>query len=105
VPDDYVLVLTRSMVIPRTAPNSDLARAFVDFALSPAGQRVGAGPSALGAIMPDSAGTWTPERISMMGTGVIQPIALAPVLLVALDPQRRSRFLTTWQEIVAPGRP
>ncbi|EAQ07709.1 sensor histidine kinase [Yoonia vestfoldensis] len=105
VPDDYVLVLTRSMVIPRTAPNPDLARAFVDFALSPAGQRVGAGPSALGAIIPDSTGTWTPERISMMGTGVIQPIALAPVLLVALDPQRRSRFLTTWQEIVAPGRP
>jgi two-component system sensor histidine kinase TctE len=105
VPDDYVLVLTRSMVIPRTAPNPDLARAFVDFALSPAGQQVGAGPSALGAIMPDSTGTWTPERISMMGTGVIQPIALAPVLLVALDPQRRSRFLATWQEIVAPGRP
>lgn len=105
VPDDYVLVLTRSMVIPRTAPNADLARGFVDFALSPSGQSVAAGQTALGAIMPGSTGAWTLERISGMGQGAIQPIALAPVLLVALDPQRRSRFLTTWQEIVAPSQP
>lgn len=105
VPDDYVLVLTRSMLIPRNAPNPDLARAFVDFALSPSGQRVAAGPSALGAVMPESPGSWTMERISAMGRGVIQPITLAPVLMVALDPQRRSRFLATWKEIVAPGQP
>lgn len=105
VPDDYVLVLTRSMLIPRRAPNPDLARGFVDFALSPAGQAVAAGPSALGAIMPGSSGAWTMERISGLGQGAIQPIALAPVLLVALDPQRRARFLATWQEIVAPSQP
>jgi two-component system sensor histidine kinase TctE len=105
VPDDYVLVLTRSMLIPRRAPSPDLARGFVDFALSPAGQAVAAGPSALGAIMPGSSGAWTMERISAMGQGAIQPIALAPVLLVALDPQRRARFLATWQEIVAPSQP
>ncbi|WP_322895288.1 MULTISPECIES: extracellular solute-binding protein [unclassified Yoonia] len=105
VPDDYVLVLTRSMVIPRKAGNPDLARAFVDFALSPSGQRVAAGRAALGAVMPGSVGSWTPERISQLGQGVIQPIALAPVLMVALDPQRRARFLTTWLEIVAPSQP
>jgi len=105
VPDDYVLVLTRSMVIPRNAANPDLARTFVDFALSPSGQSVAAGQSALGAVMPGSVGHWTPERISTLGQGVIQPIALAPVLMVALDPQRRARFLATWQEIVAPGQP
>jgi len=27
------------------------------------------------------------------------------VLMVALDPQRRSRFLATWREIVSPGAP
>ncbi|MFN3662529.1 extracellular solute-binding protein [Yoonia sp.] len=105
VPDDYVLVLTRSMVIPRDAANPDLARAFVDFALSPSGQSVAAGGSALGAVMPGSTGNWTAERISTLGQGVIQPIALAPVLMVALDPQRRARFLTTWQEIVRPAQP
>jgi two-component system sensor histidine kinase TctE len=35
----------------------------------------------------------------------VQPISLQPVLLVDLDPLRRSRFLTTWQEIVAPRGP
>jgi two-component system, OmpR family, sensor histidine kinase TctE len=105
VPEDYVLVLTRSMLIPRVAPNPDLARSFVDFALSPLGQSVAAGRSALGAIMPGTSGNWTAERISGMGQGAMQPIPLRPVLLVALDPLRRSRFLTTWKEIVAPSQP
>jgi two-component system sensor histidine kinase TctE len=105
VPDDYVLVLTRAMLIPRRAASADLARAFVDFALSPAGQAVATGRSALGAIMPDTPGYWTQDRIAALGQGAIQPIALAPVLMVALDPQRRSRFLSTWREIVSPSAP
>lgn len=105
VPDDYVLVLTRTMLIPRNARKPDLARAFVDFALSPAGQSVAAGRAALGAVMPDAQGHWTQERISALGRGTIQPIALGPVLMVALDPQRRSRFLSTWREIVSPSTP
>lgn len=105
VPDDYVLVLTRSLLIPRRATNPDLAGAFVDFALSPAGQGIAAGASALGAVMPGSPGNWTMERISTMGQGVVQPIALSPVLMVALDPLRRSGFLAAWQRIVDPSQP
>ncbi|MFD2239146.1 sensor histidine kinase [Aureimonas populi] len=104
VPDDYVLVLTRTMLIPVDAPRPELARAFVDFTLSPAGQAILAGPSALGAVMPGSPGLWTAERIAALGRGAVQPIALGPSLLVALDRQRRDRFLDTWLEIVAPGR-
>jgi len=102
VPDDYVLVLTRSMMIPRNAPNAELAKSFVDFALSPAGQAVAAGPTSLGAVVPQSAGEWTSEAIAARGRGVIQPIPLGPGLLVALDTLRRQRFLDTWQEIVSP---
>jgi two-component system, OmpR family, sensor histidine kinase TctE len=102
VPDDYVLVLTRSMLIPRDAHRPDLARAFVDFALSPDGQAVAAGPTALGAVVPQSSGQWTSEAIAGRGRGVIQPIPLGPGLLVALDTLRRQRFLDTWQEIVSP---
>ena len=105
VPNDYVLVLTRSMLIPRQAANPDLAGAFVDFALSPAGQGIAAGASALGAVMPGSPGNWTMERISTMGQGVVQPIALSPVLMVALDPLRRSGFLASWERIVNPSQP
>lgn len=102
VPDDYVLVLTRSMLIPRSAENVELARAFIDFALSPAGQAIASGPTALGAVMPHGTGEWTSEAIAARGRGVIQPIPLGPGLLVALDTLRRQRFLDTWQEIVSP---
>jgi len=102
VPDDYVLALTRSMLIPRSAAQMELARAFVDFALSPIGQGIAAGPTALGSVMPDSQGEWTAEAIAARGRGVIQPIPLGPSLLVALDQLRRTRFIDTWQEIVSP---
>lgn len=102
VPDDYVLVLTRSMLIPRDAPNAELAKAFVDFALSPAGQAIASGPTALGSVVPRGSGRWTSEAIAALGRGVIQPIPLGPGLLVALDTLRRQRFLDTWQEIVSP---
>ncbi|HEY0033859.1 MAG TPA: extracellular solute-binding protein, partial [Devosia sp.] len=102
VPDDYVLVLTRSMLIPRDAPFPDLAKAFVDFALSPAGQAIAAGQTALGSPVAGTLGEWTSEAIAGQGRGVIQPIALGPALLVSLDQQRRQRFLDSWGEIVSP---
>ncbi|MEO4000386.1 extracellular solute-binding protein [Mesorhizobium sp. CAU 1732] len=102
VPDDYVLVLTRTMLIPRDTPHADLAKAFVDFALSPQGQSVAAGDAALGSVMPGSFGRFTAEAIGSRGRGAVQPLALGPSLLVSLDQQRRARFLETWREIVAP---
>lgn len=102
VPDDYVLVLTRSMLIPRQAKQVELARAFVDFALSPEGQAIAAGGTALGSVVPGSVGEWTSEAITARGRGVIQAIGLGPSLLVALDTLRRQRFLDTWKEIVSP---
>jgi two-component system sensor histidine kinase TctE len=102
VPDDYVLVLTRSLLIPRDAPDPALAQSFVDFALSPAGQAVAAGQTALGSVVRGAQGAWTSEAISARGRGVIQPIPLGPALLVSLDQQRRKRFLDSWGEIVSP---
>ncbi|HEY0032843.1 MAG TPA: iron-binding protein, partial [Devosia sp.] len=94
--------LTRSMLIPHDAPFPDLAKAFVDFALSPAGQAIAAGQTALGSPVAGTQGEWTSEAIAGQGRGVIQPIALGPALLVSLDQQRRQRFLDSWGEIVSP---
>ncbi|WP_316358823.1 extracellular solute-binding protein [Devosia sp.] len=102
VPDDYVLVLTRAMLIPRDAPYPELGKAFVDFALSPAGQTIAAEQTALGSVVPGGSGEWTGEAIAARGRGVIQPIPLGPALLVSLDQQRRKRFLDSWGEIVSP---
>ena len=102
VPDDYVLVLTRSMLIPRDAPYPDLGKAFVDFALSPPGQAIAAGKTALGSVVNGTVGEWTSEAIAARGRGVLQPIPLGPALMVSLDQQRRKRFLDSWGEIVSP---
>ncbi|WP_185984541.1 sensor histidine kinase [Aureimonas mangrovi] len=102
VPDDYVLVLTRSMLIPKGAGRPDLAGAFLDFTVSPQGQAILAGQAALGAVVPGSVGTFTAEAITARGRGAVQPIALEPSLLVALDRLRRARFLDTWRGIVQP---
>jgi two-component system sensor histidine kinase TctE len=102
VPDDYVLVLTRAMLIPRKAPHPELGQAFLDFALSPAGQAIASGQTALGSVMTGTQGEWTSAAIAERGRGVIQPIALGPALLVSLDQQRRKRFLDSWGEIASP---
>jgi len=102
VPDDYVLVLSRSVFVPVRAERPDLGEAFVHFALSPAGQAILAGPAALGSVVPGASGPWTGERIAALGRGAVQPISLGPSLLVGLDRQRRNRFLETWLEIVSP---
>ncbi|MBP0582457.1 extracellular solute-binding protein [Labrys sp. LIt4] len=103
IPDDYALILTRVMLVPRWANQPDLGRAFIDYALSPRGQAVVAGQAALGSIVPGTPGGWTAERISAASRGVLQPITLGPALLVALDQERKARFLATWRQLVTDG--
>ncbi|MGK9233693.1 extracellular solute-binding protein [Inquilinus limosus] len=105
VPEDYALVMTRVALIPRTAPDTELARAFVDYLLSPRGQALAAGVTGLGAIMPDISGPWTAGSIAGKAEGALQPIPLGPSLLVALDERRRDRFLETWRRLVSDGTP
>jgi two-component system sensor histidine kinase TctE len=101
VPEDYTLVLTRTMLIPRSADDIALAGAFIDYALSPRGQAIAAGPSALGAVVPGSPGEFTAETIARASRGIIHPVALGPALLVALDQQRKARGLETWRRLVS----
>src|SRR5690606_41720069 len=96
VPDDYVRVLTRAMLIPREAPYPDLGRAFIDFALSPAGQAIAAGQTALGSVVAGATGEWTREAIAARGRGGIQAIPLGPALAGSLDQRRRQRVLAGW---------
>ena len=106
-PQDYVLVLARSVLIARTAPNPDLARALVDWLLSPAGQQVASSHAALGSIMEDTPGRWTSEAVLARSQGIVQPVVLSPALLVGLDQRRHSRFVQNWIRLVTdtPQRP
>ena len=100
VPEDYTLVLTRTMLIPKSADDIALGGAFIDYALSPRGQAIAAGPSALGAVIPGTPGEFTSEGIARAARGVVHPVALGPALLVALDQQRKARGLETWRRLV-----
>ena len=106
-PQDYVLVLARSVLIARSAPNPDLGRALVDWLLSPAGQQVASSHAALGSIMEDTPGRWTSEAVLARSQGIVQPVVLSPALLVGLDQRRHSRFVQNWIRLVTdtPQRP
>jgi len=99
-PRDYVLVLARSVLIMRRAPRPELARALVDYLLSPAGQSVASSQSGLGSIMEDTPGRWTAEKVLARSQGIVQPVVMSPALLVGLDRRRHSRFIQNWSRLI-----
>ena len=79
--DDYVSVMLRSVLIPKTAQNPDAAGAMVDFLLSP-------DVVAQSGLPPLTTGTPADTNL--------RPIRLDPGLLVFLDGMRRENFLRSW---------
>jgi two-component system sensor histidine kinase TctE len=99
-PQDYVLVLPRSALIARRAPHPALARAFIDWLLSPDGQARIADASGLGPIADDDDSTGNGGTILARSQGIVQPVVLGPALLVDLDRQRHARFVQNWTRLV-----
>ena len=90
LPHDYTLVISRTAVIPRNAPNAPEARRFLDYLLSPRGQAVLAHESRILPIRTDVDRGAHP-------VGALRPIALGPGLLVYQDRLKRARFLEAWR--------
>jgi two-component system sensor histidine kinase TctE len=99
-PQDYVLVLARSVLIARHAPHPELARSLVDWLLSPAGQAAASSQAGLGSIIEDTPGRWTAEAVLARSRGIVQPVVMGPALLVGLDRQRNTRFVQNWTRLV-----
>jgi len=92
-PSDYTLVLARAALIPRRAKNPDLARQFIDFALSETGRAL---LSQSGLIVSfDEAGGGPTSLPGAVPT--LRPIALSPALLIGLDRQTQENFLAIWR--------
>ncbi|CAM3590164.1 Sensor protein QseC [Bordetella sputigena] len=108
-PQDYVLVLPRSAMIARQAPQPALGRAFIDWLLSPAGQNEISNVSGLGPMVDDGGAGRGGEAALARSQGIVQPVVLGPALLVGLDRQRNARFVQNWTRLVtdtpALGRP
>jgi iron(III) transport system substrate-binding protein len=92
-PTDYTLILARAALIPKHAQHPELARRFVDFALSEEGRRLLTGS---GLIVPFD-GTAPSGLVATGEVPTLRPIALSPALLIGLDKQTQENFLALWR--------
>lgn len=100
-PRDHTLVLARTVVISKNAPNPGLAHRFLDYLLSVRGQRVMAAECGLPPIRKELDGIYERLGVNESQIGVLRPIALGPGLLVYLDQQKRRQMLEAWRAILA----
>jgi len=89
LPEDYTLVLSRALMIPEQARNTEAATDFLDFLLSPEAQNL-LEASGLVAQMDASETGLAPSARRF--------IALSPALLVARDQNRRAELFKLWND-------
>ncbi|MBW8811598.1 MAG: ABC transporter substrate-binding protein, partial [Lysobacter sp.] len=104
LPEDYTLVLLRTALIPRTAPNAAEAGRFLDYLLSPRGQAMLARQVGLQPIRAADGAPLSPHARDGARVRALRPIALGPGLLVYLDALKRRQFLEAWRSTVQPGK-
>lgn len=95
-PEDYTLVLSRAVMIPRHAPNPVGAGFLIDFLLSDAGRAALAAQHLL--VAADSGAL--PDREG----SIYRPIPLTPALLLGLDQHKRASFLARWRATFSRDR-
>ncbi|NQY61803.1 ABC transporter substrate-binding protein, partial [Cognatishimia sp.] len=87
LPSDFSIVMLRTMLIPTTSTNPDLAEAFLDFVL---GQTFPKGTSPL----------LQSEMLAEANENALHRIALGPGLLVYLDQFKNKSFIREWERAI-----
>ncbi|WP_106267053.1 sensor histidine kinase [Donghicola tyrosinivorans] len=95
--DDYNLVMTRSVFVPKDAANPEMGEAFVAFLLSDDGQRTIQESTPLIAIRPPADAEATPALHASRSDTSFLPIRLGAGLLTFLDGIKREGFLRNWE--------
>lgn len=83
---DYTHVLLRTAFVPKSADQPDQGRAFLDFLLSDAGQR----------LIDEETGLPPIDETALAAAPHLRPIRLDPGLLVYVDPIKRRNFIDEW---------
>ena len=97
LPEDYTLILSRGLMIPKGARQKDAAGRLVDFLLTDEAQRI---LQRAGLVI----GT-EPAEIGL-ATSARRNIPLSPALLVAKDMNRRKLMLRFWSDtFIKPEMP
>lgn len=99
-PSDHTLVVSRTALIARDAPNPTAAHLFLEYLLSVRGQQVLSTRSGLPPIRQEGGGLYGQLGVHATQVGLLRPIALGPGLLVYLDKQKRQRLLSIWRGIL-----
>lgn len=100
--DDYNLVMTRSVFVPKDAQNPEMGEAFVAFLLSDAGQRTIQENTPLIALRPPADAIHAPELPMTRDDTSFLPIRLGAGLLTFLDGIKRESFLRNWESTLLP---
>jgi iron(III) transport system substrate-binding protein len=103
-PRDYTLVVTRTAVLPASAPNPDGAHGFLEYLVSIEGQRTLANDGGLPAIRNEASARQNQGGIVSAAVGPLRPVVLGPGLLVYLDTLKKRRFMNFWDGAVTPQK-
>lgn len=99
IPQDYVLALSRGIMIPQRTSQPDLARRFLNYLLSQRGQRVVQQEAFFFSPQGD-----VPEGVEAppggLTSGMLRPIVIGPGLLPMQDRAKRERFLSEWRKAI-----
>uniref|UniRef100_UPI003A99FAE3 ABC transporter substrate-binding protein n=1 Tax=Stappia sp. TaxID=1870903 RepID=UPI003A99FAE3 len=96
LPEDYTLVLSRAYMIPKDATQKAAAARLLEFLLGDEGRALLTKAGLITEMDPAETGL-TPSARRLL--------PLSPVLLVALDANRRARLLKAWEDTFRPGDP
>lgn len=102
LPRDYTLVMSRVAFISRQARHPHAARLWLDYLLSPRGQRLLSKNPGFYSVRADVPADEAAEELRQRLGGAFRPIAIGPGLLTYLDQAKRRDFLRQWRDIVAP---
>lgn len=100
---DYTVVVSRVALVPRSAPQPDLGRAFLTFLMSAEGQTLLSEKLRLPSVSLEVPGANSgAEMLKSLGDQ-LRPVPVSPGVLVYLDQAKRQRLLRLWHS--ALGRP
>jgi iron(III) transport system substrate-binding protein len=102
LPKDYTLVMSRIVLLSKSAAHPNAARLWLDYLLSRRGQTVLSSRSELFSIRDDVAGEFTAATLRHTLGSSLKAITVGPSLLVFLDQSKQGEFLRRWTRETHP---
>ncbi|HEY6827995.1 MAG TPA: ABC transporter substrate-binding protein [Gemmatimonadaceae bacterium] len=104
LPKDYTLILSRVIFIGKGAKDPSAAKLWVDYILSPRGQKMIGGEVELFSIRTDVQTEYTAASLNKeLGQNAVKPIPVSSEITQWLDPKKRLEFLSEWKKGLAAG--